>query len=127
LREPLPPGFHGVSNGAFDTPWPKTARLVSALESWLGRAGASTAALFAALADQTELPAETDSEGPMAQFSPVFIRSPVYGTRCSTVVTVDAHGRGRIEERRFDPHGTPTGRTVLCFDWSWEHSSPERP
>jgi uncharacterized protein with NRDE domain len=118
VRAALAPGLHGVSNGAFDTPWAKTARLVSTLGDWLGEATASTEALFAALADETELPAEADSEGPMAQFSPVFIRSPVYGTRCSTVMTVDAAGQGRIEERRFDASGAAAGTTALDFDWA---------
>ena len=73
--------------------------------------------LFAALADETPLPPETDSEGPEAAFSPVFIRNAVYGTRCSTVVLIDEAGQGQIIERRFGPDGTATGETALGFAW----------
>jgi uncharacterized protein with NRDE domain len=48
---------------------------------------------------------------------PVFIENPVYGTRCSTVVTVDMAGDGRLIERRFDASGTCTGGSDIAFRW----------
>jgi uncharacterized protein with NRDE domain len=114
---PLAPGLHGVSNGQFDRPWPKTQRLAGAVGHWLEHSDSDPAALFGALADETQLPAEPDSEGPETPFSPVFIRNPVYGTRCSTVVLVDAEGGGRIIERRFSPDGETTGETEIGFGW----------
>ena len=75
------------------------------------------ASLFAALADETPLQPEADSEGPAAPFNPVFIRDATYGTRCSTVVLVDANGRGSIIERRFGPDGATTGETAIEFVW----------
>lgn len=113
----LAPGLHGVSNGHFDQPWQKTQRLTDALGEWIARASDDPAGLFAALADETELPPEADSEGPAAPFSPVFIRNETYGTRCSTVVLVDAAGRGSIIERRFDASGARAGETALEFAW----------
>jgi uncharacterized protein with NRDE domain len=38
-----------------------------------------------------------------------FIVSPVYGTRCSTVVLMGRDGSIQFIERQFDPNGTPTG------------------
>ena len=32
---PLAPGVHGMSNGALDAPWPKTAATMSCLDAWL--------------------------------------------------------------------------------------------
>lgn len=113
----LQPGLHGVSNGQFDQPWPKTQRLSDALSDWLALDSNDPAGLFAALSDETPLPAEADSEGPDVPFSPVFIRNPVYGTRCSTVVLVDALGIGRIVERRFGADGESTGETAIDFTW----------
>ncbi len=118
LVQPLAPGLHGVSNGQFDQPWPKTQWLCAGLAAWIMRdEGDDTEGLFAALADETPLPTEPDSEGPDTPFSPVFIRNPAYGTRCSTVVLVGADGRGTIIERRFGPDGERTGETALDFRW----------
>ena len=50
--------------------------------------------------------------------SAVFIRGEVYGTRCSTVVRVDAGGQGEILERRFGPGGAPLGESQLSFSWA---------
>jgi uncharacterized protein with NRDE domain len=113
----LKPGLHGVSNGHFDQPWPKTQRLTEAVARWLDENTVNPANLFAALAVETPLSAEPDSEGPDVPFSPVFIRNPAYGTRCSTVVLVDALGAGTIIERRFGPAGKPTGETAIAFSW----------
>jgi uncharacterized protein with NRDE domain len=43
---------------------------------------------------------------------PPFIVSPTYGTRSTTVVTIDHAGQLRFEERSFGPDGAETGRTV---------------
>ncbi|WP_421847906.1 NRDE family protein [Novosphingobium sp.] len=107
----LAPGIHGLSNGPHELPWAKTHALEAALASWLEGEGTNHAPLFAALADRTELP----GPGPEPRFSPVFIRNPLYGTRCSTVVTIAADGTARIIERRFDAEGRMTGETDLAF------------
>jgi uncharacterized protein with NRDE domain len=44
----------------------------------------------------------------------VFIHSPIYGTRASTVVTVARDGTARIRERSFDVAGT-TGEVEHCL------------
>ena len=111
LRRALTPGIHGLSNGAHDEPWAKTRALEAALAAWLAAGDADPAPLLAALRDEAELP----GEGPELRFSPVFIRNPLYGTRCSTVLTIDAEGQGRIFERRFDAEGAATGETELTF------------
>lgn len=112
-RRRLEPGIHGVSNGAFDTPWAKTMGLTEALSTWLANGDDDVSHLFAALADETPLPAESDSEGPEQRFSPVFIRDPDYGTRCSTVVLMGADGGGLVIERSFGPSGEPTGEVRI--------------
>jgi uncharacterized protein with NRDE domain len=45
-----------------------------------------------------------------------FIVHPVYGTRCSTVMTMDDAGRVRFLERRFDPDGRPGGESRFAFE-----------
>jgi uncharacterized protein with NRDE domain len=114
-RLELDPGIHGLSNGAHGDRWFKTARLEQALAEWLESGGAEED-LFAALRDPTP-----ESPDPEDTFSSVFIVSPTYGTRCSSVVLVDAEGNGRITERSFDAGGTVTGEVALDFAW---HAPP---
>ncbi|KUR70548.1 hypothetical protein AQZ52_17260 [Novosphingobium fuchskuhlense] len=110
-RRSLAPGIHGLSNGPHEQPWAKTTALQSALGRWLDTGRDDPDPLLAALADQTELA----GEGPEARFSSVFIRNPLYGTRCSTILTIAADGAARIIERRFDDAGQTTGETDLTF------------
>ena len=121
VRKALAPGIYGLSNGDLDEPWPKTRRLKQALADWLG-ADQKLETLFDVLADEGRPP---DSELPATGLelererlaSAIFIRNPLYGTRCSTVVRVGADGRGEIAERRFEPDGRPSGFTLDEFSW----------
>jgi uncharacterized protein with NRDE domain len=108
-----------MSNGAFDRPWPKTLQLNAALDGWMTAGDASFDLLFAALRAETPGPgAAHEGEGPESVYAPVFIRNPVYGTRCSTVIAIARDGTGRIVERSFAPDGEATGEVALEFDWA---------
>lgn len=112
----LAPGVHGLSNGAFARPWPKTRQLAGALEQWLAGEAMDPEPLFAALRAETPQALKAaDEDGPEAVYSPVFIRDQIYGTRCSTVVTIDHAGRGTIEERSFDSAGRANGGKAIRF------------
>jgi len=121
-RTTLAPGVYGLSNGALDEPWPKTLQLKAALLDWIVRDGSEPHRLLESLRS-TALPGfglapDAPSDVPQEpRLSPVFIRHPVYGTRCSTVVTIDRVGRGVILERRFDADGEAIGETSLDFEW----------
>ena len=107
----MPPGIHGLANGARGDRWFKTARLESALAAWLGHEQAAEV-LFAALADRNP-----QSPDPEDAYSSVFIANPDYGTRCSSVILVDMAGRGRIIERSFDASAQQIGEVRIDFDW----------
>ena len=114
-RRPLPPGIHGVSNGAFDPPWPKTMKLRGHIADWLDGDGDDFDPLFAALADPSQT--ATTERGPEQKFSGVFIRDETYGTRNSTIVALDSRGRGRIIERSFSKFAEVTGQVAVDFAW----------
>lgn len=118
-RTSLPPGIHGLSNGAFAPAWPKTQRLCTNLKGWIKTGNDDPAPLFSALRDESphDSPGDGSGVGPEPRLSGVFIRDATYGTRCSTLVTVDHSGRGRITERRFDADGAVSGETALDFHW----------
>ena len=115
----VPPGVHGLSNGAFDASWPKTRRLREALRAWVDAGLDDPAPLWQALADERLAP---DAELPETgvgldlerRLSPAFIRGRDYGTRASTLILVGHDGESRIHERRFGPDGVFEGETVLC-------------
>ncbi len=116
----LAAGIHGLSNHLMETPWPKVvlskARLAAALEG----DSLDTAAAFALLADRT--PAD-DAALPMTGLpqhrerllSSAFILSPEYGTRCSTLFTLERDGRAEMIERSFDPAGATIGEAAHAF------------
>lgn len=117
--QPVVPGVHGLSNADFNTPWPKTRRLMERLQAWLasGR-DEDFEPLFEALADEHQAP---DAELPDTGIgldrerwlSSAFTRGETYGTRASTLVAIGHDGSGQIIERRFGPGGRPDGQTSI--------------
>ena len=92
----LAPGFYGLSNHLLDTPWPKVRRGKELLRPHLVDCFDAEGA-FAALGDR--LPA-LDQELPETGvgldwerlLSPIFIAGQSYGTRSSTLLTIDDQG-----------------------------------
>ncbi len=116
----IEPGVHGMSNGGFDVPWPKTERLRAVLSAWLDGDVPDPDPLWTALRDDRAFP---DSRLPDTgvgldlerRLSPVFVTGQAYGTRASTVIAIDHHQAGWIAERRYGPGGGFLGETVLRF------------
>lgn len=99
----LSPGIYGLSNGALDTPWPKTLGLKKALHSALAASdeAALEAELMAALRDRRragrkDLPSTGVPLALEEALSSAFVDFPEhgYGTRCSTVLVASAAGEG---------------------------------
>ncbi|RDZ28766.1 NRDE family protein [Lysobacter silvisoli] len=126
-RQPIAPGMHAMSNGAFDAQWPKSGHATRALSAWLASPASLHEApdaqalqpLFAALADTTPAPdAELPDTGVGLELervlSPPFVRGERYGTRCSTIVLV---GEKEIVfvERRYGPNGAGGGETATVL------------
>ena len=109
----LEPGVYGVSNHLLDTPWPKLAasrkRFALALADL-----PSLEPCFAILADREIVPDEAlPTTGVSLEWerllSAVFVQSPDYGTRASTVLARRRDGPILFEERRFGPVGSALG------------------
>lgn len=113
----LPPGIYGVSNHLLDTPWPKLATAKARFRVALDALPAS-AALFDILADReiapdTHLPATGVPLEWERLLSAIFVSSPTYGTRASTVVLRHADGRVQVEEHSFGPAGEATQSSLI--------------
>jgi uncharacterized protein with NRDE domain len=103
----LQPGLYGISNHLIDTAWPKIQRGKDLLQGQLsGREKIDIEKIWEILADRSQSP---DDELPDTGvglhweriLSPLFIISPDYGTRSSSVVLIDKSGRVTIRERTF--------------------------
>jgi uncharacterized protein with NRDE domain len=117
---PLAPGVYGVSNAGLDTPWPKLVRVKASLGRWMAGEDPSIDALFDMLADTTPASDETLPQTGVTRererlLSSPFIVSDDYGTRSSTIVTIDRDGWVRFAERSFDARGTITGDASFRF------------
>lgn len=115
---PLTPGIHGLSNGGFDLPWPKTRAVERALAVWLDDNSGDFAPLLDALrSERPDRRTARIEDGPEPRFAPVFIRDFIYGTRCSTVLALSASGQGRMVERSFASDGSVSGEVAMTFTW----------
>src|SRR4030095_16785613 len=97
--------------------WPKTVRLKRGVETWLASDGRDADVLLDLLRNEVTGGAKHTEEAPDFDQSPIFIRNPVYGTRCSTVVMIDQANSGLVIERRYSPEGETLGETRLPFRW----------
>lgn len=122
--ETLAPGVYGLSNHLLDTPWPKVTRVRDRFRELLAD-NPDPERLLDMLADPT--PAEDNAlpqTGVALEWerllSPPFIRSPLYGTRCTTVLRLHAKGDADFTERRFDSDGCCAGESRFEFTISPE-------
>ncbi|MBW3572965.1 MAG: NRDE family protein [Gemmatimonadetes bacterium] len=106
----LEPGVYGLSNALLDTPWPKVQRARRAMADALAAAEGDgwDAPLWDALADRViaaddALPDTGVGAERERLLSAPFIRTEVYGTRASTVLTIARDGQVRFVERSVAP------------------------
>lgn len=119
----LAPGVYGLSNALLDTPWPKLRGARADLAELLAAPGRapSAAALFTLLGDESRPPdAELPETGVGLEWERTlaarFIRGAEYGTRCSTLLRLDAAGGVDFRERSF--FGAGAARHERGFFWS---------
>jgi uncharacterized protein with NRDE domain len=103
----LSSGTYSLSNHLLDTSWPKVTRARKMFDDLLHSQDLSDpGALFHLLADRTqagddELPDSGVGYHMEKLLSPIFITSDIYGTRASTVITVDRQGNAAFHEKDF--------------------------
>lgn len=101
--KPLAPGVYGLSNGSLDAPWPKVVRTKAQFASLLCQ-GAPYDAYFDMLSDATRasdcrLPKTGVSLEWERILSSVYIESPEYGTRSSTVAQLYSCNSAVLHEK----------------------------
>ncbi len=100
-------GFHGLSNHLLDTPWPKVVRGKEKLAPILLNQRIDPEDILTVMYDDARAPDKKLPETGVGlelerALSPIFIKTPNYGSRCSTVVLVDQENHASFTERRYD-------------------------
>ncbi len=121
VQRAVAPGLHAISNDRLDTPWPKVERAKAQLAAVLETDDPTPESLLELLADRTRPPKDAlpDTGVPEAWehvLAPIFITSPSYGTRSSTVLLIRRDGQVTFVERTFGAEGRPTGTQRFSFD-----------
>lgn len=115
----LEPGVYGLSNHLLDTPWPKVVRgktrLVEILQEGVDREQIFELLTETACFPDDQLPHTGVGIDRERTLSPLFIQSESYGTRSSTVLTLDTHHRLTLIERTYQKN--PQKWTEVRVKW----------
>jgi uncharacterized protein with NRDE domain len=118
---PLDPGVYGLSNHLLDTPWPKVVRAKALFEEIIRTAkDLPMESVFRLLKDQIVAPDEAlPRTGVPLEWerilSPIFITSPTYGTRSSSIVLIDKENRVTFTDRTFNSRPEPVSTAQFEF------------
>src|SRR5258707_194730 len=114
-------GFHGLSNALLDTPWPKVKNGKELMKPLFSQEKIDANKILNALYDGHQAP---DYQLPDTgvglererMLSSMFIKSPNYGSRCSTVVAIDRNNRAEFTERVYDLKTFEFTQQTFTFD-----------
>ena len=110
-------GIHGLSNSLIDVPWPKVTRGITVLTDCLQNYEVEPQQLFAIMTDKEqpddrELPQTGVSLAWERLLAPVYVESPDYGTKSTTILLIDRDNYVQFWERSFNPFRTGTWNEV---------------
>ncbi len=123
--EHLSPGIHGLCNHLLNTPWPKVDRGIQWMKQILAEKDNTIEPIQDALFDLLRDPSLPEDHllpdtGMGLEWerilSPIFITSPDYGTRSSTLLFIDRQDRCTVIERTHDPGKTGSPEVRYAFN-----------
>ncbi|AGS39832.1 hypothetical protein CYCME_1507 [Cycloclasticus zancles 78-ME] len=109
----VPAGIHGLCNASLNTPWPKLSTATAAVEKSLASNKIDPFELLSTMQSRTQAnDQDLPNTGISLEFerflSPIFIQGKDYGTRCTTLLTVDELSV-KFLEISYDSSGEITG------------------
>jgi uncharacterized protein with NRDE domain len=115
--------IYGLSDGVLDSNWPKVLESKAKFEEVIKKKFISTEDLFDILSDRStaedQLLPNTGIDMIIEKtLSAVFIKTEKYGTRCSTVITVDRNNKTLFIERTFN--NISDGYTEVSYNFQTE-------
>jgi uncharacterized protein with NRDE domain len=115
-------GIHTLSNSELNTPWPKSEKLRKQFEITMGtKPSIPIEPIFQILKDQNKAPDDKLPETNIGyelekHLSSIFIRGDAYGTRCSSIITIDNSGNVYFHERSYGPNSRQIGYKQVSFE-----------
>ena len=105
--EKLTPGFYGISNRLLESPWPKVLKGKQKLKPLFEDPSLDHGGILEALYDDEKAPYDQLPETGLSQtrehaLSSMFIKTENYGSRCSTVVSIDMNDTLVFSERVYN-------------------------
>lgn len=117
----LTSGFYGLSNADLNSPWPKINKGVSKLEQYCQNdKSITTDKLFELLLDKTkardhQLPTTGAPIEWERRLSSIFIQGQEYGTRTSTILTIDKNQQVNWHERTYNKQAECSSQQSFNF------------
>lgn len=118
----LDTGVYGISNGIFNCAWPKVIQGKDKLIKIMNISGQpDETSLFELLADDT-IPSDDDLPDTgiglewEQKLGSIFVKADPFGTRCSTLLSINLDGQVRFSERNFDNVGNDLGTERYTFN-----------
>jgi len=114
-------GFHGLSNALLDTPWPKVKNGKEVMRPLFRQEKINVDKILDALRYEHQAPDEQLPDTGVGlererMLSSMFIKMPNYGSRCSTVVTIDNNNHAEFTERVYDLTTFEFKQQTFAFD-----------
>ncbi len=90
----LKPGLYGLSNHLLDTSWPKVKKAKQEIKKLIEEKDINIEKIFLVLKDKSvppdhELPDTGIGYAKERMLAPIFVETPNYGTRCSSVILIE--------------------------------------
>jgi uncharacterized protein with NRDE domain len=114
-------GVHGLSNHLLDTPWPKVKNGKEKINRLFDEGKIDSRKILNALYDEQQAPDDQLPDTGVGlererMLSSMFIKSPNYGSRCSTVVAVDQNNKVEFTERVYNLETFEFTEKSFAFD-----------
>lgn len=115
----LESGIYGLSNGEINSDWPKVKRGIGLMQILLQKeyslGNILDIMLDSKLADDTLLPKTGVSYAIEKAISSIFVLTPDYGTKTSTLFAVEKNGNLKFMERTFEKNSKIFEETIFDF------------
>ncbi|MEH6503739.1 MAG: NRDE family protein [Cycloclasticus sp.] len=123
ISKQVEPGIHGLSNASLDTPWPKITTGSEQLKHVLDGDSIDPVELINIMqSEKKPIDAQLPHTGVGVEFerflSTIFIRGENYGTRCTTLLTIDNEDFLQFVELSYDKDGHITSEVMQEIELS---------